>query len=67
VGKGESIIVLASLLGCAVNQSRELGSFTQEHYPSIFRTDKTSPAEMLVTLKKGLAEDPAFASSCRKI
>lgn len=66
-GGGENLTVLGSLLGCQEMQSRQLGSFIQEHYASIFKTDDTNPSDMLVALKQELSGVPAFASSCQKI
>ncbi len=66
-GKGENLTTLATLLGCSSDQVQNFGSFTQSHYPSIFKTGETTPTEMLVALKKGLSLEPGLASSCQKI
>lgn len=66
-GEGENLTVLGLLLGCQENQNQTLGSFTQLNYASLFKTNDTKPAEMLIALKEGLADDPVYTSSCQKI
>ncbi|NOY84398.1 MAG: DUF3015 domain-containing protein [Nitrospirae bacterium] len=66
-GKGENLTTLAGLLGCSSDTVQHFGSFTQAHYPSIFKTRETTPSEMLVALKDGLSLEPTLASSCQKI
>ncbi|MBN4054484.1 DUF3015 family protein [Nitrospira defluvii] len=66
-GEGENLTTLAGLLGCSSAQVQSFGSFTQSHYPSIFKTGETTPSEMLVALKDGLSLEPTLAVSCQKI
>ncbi len=57
-GKGENLTTLAGLLGCSSDSVQRFASFTQSHYPSIFKTEGTTSSEMLVALKDGLLRVP---------
>ncbi|MFQ5729979.1 MAG: DUF3015 family protein [Waddliaceae bacterium] len=66
-GEGEHLMTLTFLLGCSTEQAGQIGTFTQEHYGTLFITPETTPTEMLRALKVGLSGKPAFASSCQNI
>jgi hypothetical protein len=66
-GEGEDLYTLAGLLGCPVEQAADFGAFTQKNYPAIFKSDNTTPVEMLDALKKGLSGNPGLVSSCNKL
>lgn len=66
-GEGEELRTLAGLLGCPSGQVGDFGVFAQKNYASLFKSDGTTPAEMLDALKEALSGDQRFASSCDKI
>ncbi len=63
-GGGEHIRTLASLLGCPSEKRVQFISYTQQNYESIFENEKTTPKEMLNTLRKGLSTHPELTASC---
>lgn len=63
-GQGETVAALAGLLGCPV---RPFGGFVQANYVSLFPSERTTPAEMLDAVKRGLIEEPALAASCHRV
>ena len=64
LGRGESVETLAGLLGCSAEERSSFGRFTQKNYGSLFRSDDTTPQEMLTSLKNELPGDPVLAASC---
>ncbi|MFZ5862054.1 MAG: DUF3015 family protein [Nitrospirota bacterium] len=67
VGEGEYLNTLAGLLGCPAEQTGSFGSFTKEHYETIFPSNDTDPQAMLITLKRELAKDPGLSTSCNRV
>ncbi|MFQ5542864.1 MAG: DUF3015 family protein [Nitrospiria bacterium] len=66
-GEGAYLTTLASLLGCSSDQTAAFGTFTQDHFASIYKTSETSSSEMLISLKEGLSQDSVLAASCQRI
>lgn len=66
-GKGEDLNTLAGLLGCKADKTGEFASFTKQNYNSIFASEKTTPSEMLASLKQDLSSDPALSATCSNI
>jgi hypothetical protein len=63
-GQGESVAALAGLLGCP---AQPFSGYVQANYVSIFPSERTTPAEMLDAVKRGLIGEPALAASCHRI
>jgi hypothetical protein len=54
-GHGEYLASLGSLMGIAPSHEEAFFSLTQTHYTTLIRSERTTPAEMLVALNQLLA------------
>jgi hypothetical protein len=63
-GGGEFLASFSTLLGCEERAKPVFFRMTQERYETILPTEKTSPIEMLVSVKRELKASPALAASC---
>jgi len=54
-GRGEYLASLGSLMGVAPARQDEFFALTQTHYTTLVRSERTTPAEMLVALNQLLA------------
>jgi len=63
-GGGEFLTSFSSLLGCEASAKTELFQMTQKKYETIFRSESTSPMEMLSAVKSEIKVEPKLASSC---
>jgi hypothetical protein len=63
-GGGEHLQTLAALLGCPSDKATQFAAFTQQNYEVIFVSDRTTPTDMLNTVKDKMAKDPALSVSC---
>lgn len=61
-GKGEHLASLASLMGVPAEKQPAFFSLTQEKYTSIFKTERTTSTEMLVSLNSELSVHPDLSS-----
>jgi hypothetical protein len=51
-GRGEYLTSLGSLLGVAKDRQAEFSAWTQDRYPLLVGTDRTTPNEMLASLNR---------------
>jgi hypothetical protein len=56
-GRGEHLTSLGTLLGVAPDRQAEWAAWTQTHYSSLVRSDRTTPADMLAVLNRELRAD----------
>ncbi len=63
-GGGEHLQTLAALLGCPSDKATQFAAFTQQNYEVIFASDRTTPTDMLSTVKDKMAKDPVLSVSC---
>lgn len=63
-GEGETLTTLSGLMGCTTEASGTFAAYTKEHYTSLFKTEETTPNEMLAALKTGMSQDPVLAGAC---
>lgn len=61
-GKGEHLTSLASLMGVPAEKQPAFFSLTQEKYTSIFKTERTTSTEMLVSLNAEMSAHPDLSS-----
>jgi hypothetical protein len=57
-GHGEYLASLGSLMGIAPAHEAEFFSLTQARYTTLIRSERTTPAEMMVALNQLLAPNP---------
>ncbi|WP_447972907.1 DUF3015 family protein [Nitrospira sp. Kam-Ns4a] len=57
-GDGEYLTALGTLLGVPAERRGEFFLLTRERYVTLFRTDRTTPEEMLASLRRELARHP---------
>jgi len=67
IGQGENLGALANLMGCSADQTEHFAVFAKDNYNTIFKSEQSTPSEMLASLKEGLSGDPVLAASCPKI
>ena len=63
-GGGEFLSSFATLLGCEDAAKPKLGKMTQERYETLVPTDKTTPMQLLSSVKAQVKATPALAQSC---
>lgn len=57
-GRGEYLASLGTLLGVPRDHQAEFIALTQEKYPILVRSDRTTPGEMLAALNRELSANP---------
>lgn len=57
-GRGEYLASLGTLLGVPRDHQAEFFALTQEKYPILVRSDRTTPGEMLAALNRELSANP---------
>lgn len=57
-GRGEYLVSLGTLLGVPRDLQAEFFALTQEKYPILVRSDRTTPGEMLAALNQELSANP---------
>lgn len=63
-GGGEFLSSFATLLGCEESAKPELGKMTQQKFEVIVTSAKTTPIQMLSSVKREIKATPALAGSC---
>ncbi len=63
-GGGEFVVSFASLLGCEDRAKAGFVKMTQDKYETIFTNAKTTPIQMLQTVKSEIKANPALSASC---
>lgn len=57
-GRGEYLASLGTLLGVPRDHQAEFFALTQENYPILVHSDRTTPGEMLAALNRELSANP---------
>lgn len=57
-GRGEYLASLGTLLGVPRDHQAEFFALTQEKYPILVQSDRTTPGEMLAALNRELSANP---------
>jgi hypothetical protein len=63
-GGGEFLISFATLLGCEESVKADLGKMTQQKFEVIFSSAKTTPVNMLSSVKAQIKANPTLSGSC---
>jgi hypothetical protein len=61
-GQGEHLASLATLMGVPSDLQATFFQLTQQHYATLFPSERNDAIEMLAALKTLLATDPVLAS-----
>ena len=64
-GQGSRLDALASLLGCAPEQERAIGQWTQSRFATLLPAGADQPAVLLTELKRGMRAYPPLAACSR--
>jgi len=64
-GRGESLDVLAGLLGVGIGDRPHFEAFTQQHFAELYSHDAVTVGEMLESLNRLMAEDARLAVYAR--
>jgi hypothetical protein len=63
LGEGETLTTLASLMEVPEQDRAAFYELTQRQFTTIFRSEDVTPADVLASLLKAMADDPALAGS----
>ena len=66
-GEGENLSAFAQILGCSDQQVGEFGKMTKQNYEKIFPSHKTTPVEMLQSVKGQMQAHPVLSKECKRI
>lgn len=66
-GEGENLSAFAQVLGCSDKVVPDFGKLTKSKYQAIIPSMKTTPVEMLESLKKEMHSDPILAKECASV
>ncbi|MEW6542213.1 MAG: DUF3015 family protein [Nitrospirota bacterium] len=60
IGRGEYLASLGTLLAVPQSRQPEFFALTQEKYQTLFRSDRTTPGEMLAALRSEVLSSPTL-------
>ncbi len=66
-GEGENLLAFAQVLGCSDKAAPDFARMTRQKYEVIFPSQKTTPIEMLESVKKEMLGNPVLAKECRSV
>lgn len=63
-GEGESLTAFAQVMGCNDSALAEFGKMTRARYETLFPSARTTPVEMVKSVKREIQQNPALAKQC---
>ena len=66
-GEGENLMAFAQVLGCSDKVAPDFARMTKLKYEVIYPSQKTTPVEMLESVKKQMQGNPVLAKECSSV